>query len=476
VLIGSPPFSPFAASAGEIYDLVVFATAGARQAGLFDVRVTGPSSSVVYQSTTPVGAIAAPVAVTLPAAGVWSLTLADTNFPVSLTDTTTSPPPPPAFAAALVQNGAVLGVQTGAGTKSVTAAQGAAQLFTFATSASVGAFSINIAQSGTVAFADVQTVDNSDDPSTDVIYSFAPTQSIGAGGHRFTLKDYRLPQALANLRAALVQSGTVVQRIEQADSINVVLTAGLVKVLVAARPAVTNSVPNNGLFGFELATQSGGTVVAEGTQGVGGLFHSRPLPIDTAGQYDVQLADLQFPQALQTRILAITRGTDLIGQIIGPDSVRQPLQQGTYVLSFLGRPANGLNYGAYGLKVSTPPPAPTLTLTADPTSVTSGQRTTLTWTSTDTTSCTAGGSGWTGTKTLTGTEQSNALNTNTTFTLDCSGPGGSINRSVTIDVTAPSPSGGGGGGGSTGLLLLGVLSVLAFARNRQASSAVRGFP
>jgi hypothetical protein len=77
---------------------------------------------------------------------------------------------------------------------------------------------------------------------------------------------------------------------------------------------------------------------------------------------------------------------------------------------------------------------------------------------------------------LTGTEQSNALNTNTTFTLDCSGPGGSINRSVTIDVTAPSPSGGGGGGGSTGLLLLGVLSVLAFARNRQASSAVRGFP
>src|SRR3989344_1673677 len=85
---------------------------------------------------------------------------------------------------------------------------------------------------------------------------------------------------------------------------------------------------------------------------------------------------------------------------------------------------------------TTPPSAaaPTVSLSASPTSITSGGSSTLTWSSTDATSCTASG-GWTGTQVTSGT-QSVSPTTNTTYTLACTGTGGTATQSATVTVTA----------------------------------------
>jgi len=76
--------------------------------------------------------------------------------------------------------------------------------------------------------------------------------------------------------------------------------------------------------------------------------------------------------------------------------------------------------------------APTVTLTANPTTGISPLSVTLTWSSTESQSCTASG-GWTGTKAVSGTETVTGLRTNTTFSLTC----GSSTGSATLTWTAP---------------------------------------
>ena len=84
----------------------------------------------------------------------------------------------------------------------------------------------------------------------------------------------------------------------------------------------------------------------------------------------------------------------------------------------------------------TPPPnAPTLTLTANPTSVTQGQSSTLTWTSANATACTASGA-WSGSQPLSGSAVQSSLQTSSTYTLSCTGAGGSVQKSATVAVTA----------------------------------------
>ena len=84
--------------------------------------------------------------------------------------------------------------------------------------------------------------------------------------------------------------------------------------------------------------------------------------------------------------------------------------------------------------------APTLTLSASPTSVQSGSASQLTWSTTNATSCIASG-GWTGTKATTGSQSTGALAANTSYTLTCSGAGGSVAQTASIAVTAtPTPT------------------------------------
>ncbi len=85
--------------------------------------------------------------------------------------------------------------------------------------------------------------------------------------------------------------------------------------------------------------------------------------------------------------------------------------------------------------------SPTATLSASPTTITSGQNATLTWSSANTTSCTASGA-WSGAEATAGSTTVTPTVTST-YNLSCSGPGGSVTATpVTVTVNPVVSSGG----------------------------------
>lgn len=100
--------------------------------------------------------------------------------------------------------------------------------------------------------------------------------------------------------------------------------------------------------------------------------------------------------------------------------------------------ATGSGYIVFGSPAA---PRPTVSITANPTSISAGQPTTVTWSSTNTTSCAAS---WTSSTASNGSQQVTPTAT-TTYGITCSGSGGSASASTAVTVTSPS---GGGGGGS----------------------------
>ena len=82
--------------------------------------------------------------------------------------------------------------------------------------------------------------------------------------------------------------------------------------------------------------------------------------------------------------------------------------------------------------------APTLTFTADSTSIPYNTGTTLRWSSANTVSCTASGA-WSGGKSLSGSEGTGNLTSSKTYNLTCSNVGGSVTKSVTVSVSVPPP-------------------------------------
>ena len=92
---------------------------------------------------------------------------------------------------------------------------------------------------------------------------------------------------------------------------------------------------------------------------------------------------------------------------------------------------------AVPVPIPTSPTAPSVALTASPSSIVQGQPSTLAWSSTNATSCTAAGA-WSGAKALSGslaiTPQSAS-----TYTLDCVGAGGTATATASVDVTAAPP-------------------------------------
>ena len=114
---------------------------------------------------------------------------------------------------------------------------------------------------------------------------------------------------------------------------------------------------------------------------------------------------------------------------------------GTYTRYFR---VNGTNVATGGndwsssvsvtVNVANPTPAPSVTLTASPENITSGNSSTLSWTVSNATNCTAGG-GWSGSKSTSGGSESTGILTSTkTYTLTCTGSGGSASDSVTVTV------------------------------------------
>jgi len=107
----------------------------------------------------------------------------------------------------------------------------------------------------------------------------------------------------------------------------------------------------------------------------------------------------------------------------------------TYGLSCTGSGGSALQ----STTVSVTSPAPTITLTASPSTVASGASSTLSWSATHATSCTASG-GWSGTKTASGSQSTGTLTADETYGLICTGPGGSAAQSATVSVTKVAPA------------------------------------
>lgn len=86
--------------------------------------------------------------------------------------------------------------------------------------------------------------------------------------------------------------------------------------------------------------------------------------------------------------------------------------------------------------ISTPPPAPTVSLALTPASITTAQTAVLNWSSSNAASCTASGA-WTGNQATAGSlTVSSATAGNYAYTLTCTGEGGTASASATLGVTA----------------------------------------
>ena len=84
--------------------------------------------------------------------------------------------------------------------------------------------------------------------------------------------------------------------------------------------------------------------------------------------------------------------------------------------------------------VSSPPQVPTVTISANPTSVSYNGSSMLIWSSTNATSCNATGA-WSGAKATSGSQSTSNLTSSKTYTLTCIGEGGSATDSVTVTVS-----------------------------------------
>src|SRR5262249_38836536 len=159
--------------------------------------------------------------------------------------------------------------------------------------------------------------------------------------------DLAFPTELPVLQAAIVQGARLMHRLDEPGTTPVNLQAGKVRVLVAATPPpVSGSLPGNGAFALSLKAPSGDAAVFGSTQGVGGLFTSRVINLRAAGRYDITLKDFEFPSRLRISWLAVTRDTQLVGQVIGSSSIQNlQLAAGVHVLNFLGQPAANSSYG-----------------------------------------------------------------------------------------------------------------------------------
>jgi hypothetical protein len=82
--------------------------------------------------------------------------------------------------------------------------------------------------------------------------------------------------------------------------------------------------------------------------------------------------------------------------------------------------------------------APTVSLSASPTSIASGDSATVIWSAANATACTASGA-WTGAMATSGSKATGAMTATKTYTLSCTGAGGTAAQSATVAVNAAPP-------------------------------------
>jgi hypothetical protein len=194
------------------------------------------------------------------------------------------------------------------------------------------------------------------------------------------------------------------------------------------------------------------------------VFTTNVINVGTSGSYSATLTDLGFPSNFQNLAVAVSRGSQVVGKIYGHGTFPFTVTPGQYVFSYITTPTTTSttpslnNYGLYAIYASSS--VPTVTFTATPTSVQTGQTVQLAWSSQNASACTASGSSaWVGPQATSGTTAV-VITSTVTLTLNCTGAGGSAAQSVTVTATAAPKSSGGGGGGALDWRMLAMLGAL----------------
>jgi tetratricopeptide (TPR) repeat protein len=452
--------------------------------GLFSASVipaTTGGGAPAFSWTVPVGTtIAVGSAVQLMPGAQFGLALKDLVFPSALSQV--------AAVAVDISLGTVAATGTTASVASFTAAGAGAgdtyQIYAAAQAAptpGAGSYSARIlSSSGTALSGSAEAVTTSTSPL--LPFSFT-TDVPSAGAYTASLTDLQLPSPLSTAEFAMVQGGVIVGTPStSAGSIAASLAAGSASLELLG--FAQSSTTGGSLLDLSV-TNSSNALVFDQPLGVGTAFKTTQISIPTKGSYQFTLADLAWPASFSqsggqlTGVL--TQGGTVVGEIFGGGTLSaiSVTTAGNYYLSIIATPTGSDQAGTYALNVSQAPAAPTVNLTADAMTVSSGGTVHLIWTTTGATSCTASGGGWsgsfTGSQVASDTVTSPAITATTTFTLTCTGPGGQTAGSVTVTLAAAGSSGASkGGGGVLGEFLLLVLGSCVFARRLVRHFAVVG--
>jgi len=189
----------------------------------------------------------------------------------------------------------------------------------------------------------------------------------------------------------------------------------------------------NGTINFP-SSPSSMTLVAKSTASY--CYRSSPtvrISIDGHQVLSAQISSSKWT-SYSSNLSGISPGNNTISINTGNSSAWCPPTLYLNVINFFGAPPVT--------------PAPTIAISASPTTITAGKSSTITWTTTNATSCTGSGS-WSGKEPVSGNISTGALNSNANYILICSGINGSATASAAVSVTSTSPVTGTGGSGST---------------------------
>ena len=396
-------------------------------------------------------------------AGSHTLSLKDLLFPASLSAGSV-------MIATSAQSAAIVDLATTTEkTFTVPASNTTYDVFTYATpdaTAAAGSYIVEVKP--TSGPADMSVVQAIGDPSGNpVAYTF-PVDLAAGGTYRTKFGDFQFPAALSGSRIAVVQNGVLAGKTDPTASstlsLDTTLAVGRATIIVLAKSAQVSGglTQTGGTFGLEMGLVGGTQSVFEATQGIGGLVSVRKISITSAGRYDITVTDLNAPAAFNDLMMVVSRGSQRLGILVvgsaGGNSqggvATLPdfdASLGNYSITLIAVPNATGHASTYGISMAASPPAPTVTLTATPGTVTSGATAGLSWSSQGATSCVASSTPaglWSGTKATSGTDASGAITAATTFTLRCTDSAGrSTEKTATVSVQAQNNTGGGGGGG-----------------------------
>ncbi len=124
---------------------------------------------------------------------------------------------------------------------------------------------------------------------------------------------------------------------------------------------------------------------------------------------------------------------------VSGSEARGPLSANSTFTLTCDNGAGGTNSGSATVQVASATPAPTVSLSANPTSVAANGTSQLMWTTVNASSCTASGA-WSGNEPTSGSLSVGPLTADATYTLTCTGAGGTAASTVTVTLVAsPTP-------------------------------------